>query len=104
MLLRHLLRSEQLLDLGRFLAVELVLETLVRNLVLSFGLGLELLVLRFSQLFLLRQVVTLLVEKFSSLTQQIHLYIKKLDFDLGGLNLLPQFCCLFQRILVILQG
>ena len=103
MLLRHLFRSKELLDLAGFLPIELVLEAFVGDLLLGLRLGFQLLVLRFCQLLLLSHVIALLIEELSGLSEQINLNIKILDLYLSSLDLVSQSRCLSQRPLVILQ-
>lgn len=99
--LDHLFVSKEFLDLSRFVAVKLVLETLVGNLFLCFSLSLKLFVLAFGEFLLLSQVVTLLRKPFGLLRKHCHLNFQELDLHLGILNLFLELCCLFKSILVI---
>jgi len=99
--LDHLFVSKEFLDLSRFVAVKLVLETLVGNLFLCFSLSLKLFVLAFGEFLLLSQVVTLLRKPFGLLRKHSHLNFQELDLHLGILNLFLELCCLFKSILVI---
>ena len=101
--LDHFLIGEELLDLGRFLTVEFVLEALVRDFILSFHRGLELFILGVRNLLFLRQVVPFHIELLSGLIEQADLDLQKLRLDLGKLDSLPQLGRLRQRILVILH-
>ena len=102
--LSHLFIGQKLLDLCRFLTIELVLQAFVGDVLLSFELNLELLVFGICELFGLCKFFALRVKLLGHLCEDLDLNIEELNLDFGLFDFLSQISCLSKSILVVFHS